>query len=486
MSDIGRKDAFQHALRTLAHPFSLFSMVVLFFNDYYLRIAHPSWLTGKLGDFAWLFFFPIFLTALLVWVLPRKWLKGTTPILIGISVTALVFTLGKAVPVVLGLMIDSLEWIFRREFTSVADPTDLIALPVMGLTFLLWKNCTVRKPVYNPQWKYLLIVAAGLLTMGNMAMQPSGIDYVGVKDESLYVQDNFGVYKAVDGGLGWEMVDTNDQIRDYGFNDWQPEPIQQITDPENDNIQYKFITGESVQRSIDQGDTWVTEFEFNKESEAVEAHYQRGLQTGYNHDIPRDADFDPETGNLIMAMSFDGVLIRTSAGEYHWVAISSYSHQEIDLMMILNLLLPTDIAFALFLAVVSMAFLCWRNSNWVWKVFLILLLAGVLFVGFAFQPARYFTGYMTFPLILSVIVGGITALILFILTLIKTKANPHIILTALIVCFLHVVPLILWGYNIIPWYPLAFGIGVLLSAGWTVFSYLRYAKLRKSVTEEDM
>lgn len=486
MSDIRRKDGFQHAMRTLAQPLSLLSMAVLFFNDYYLRVVHPSWLTGKLGDFAWLFFFPIFLTAILVWVLPKKWLKGNTPILIGVGLTGLVFTLGKTVPAVLEVMLQTLEWVLPWKFTSVADPTDLIALPMMALTFLLWKNLPAPKPIRNSEWKYLLIGLAGLLTMGNMAMQPSGIDYVGVKDDALYVMDNFGVYQAVDGGLAWNMVDINDQIVDYGFGLWQSEPIQHITAPQNDNIQYRFNTGESIERSIDGGETWVTEFQFNRESEAVEAHYQRGMQTGYNHEIPHEAEFDPVSGNLIMAMSFDGVLVRTMDSEYHWVTVSQYSHQEINLRAILNLLLPTDIAFALFLSAVGMALLRWKESNWVWKVFLLLLLAGVLFVGFAFQPARYFTGYMTFPLILSVIVGGVTALALFIMTLIKTKVNPHIILTGLVVLFLHIPPLLLWGYNIIPWYPLAFGIGVALSAGWTVFSYLRFEKMKKAVAEEEI
>jgi hypothetical protein len=211
MSNIHRKEAFQHAVRCLAHPFSLLSMAVLFINDYYLRIVHPSWFTGKLGDFAWLFFFPIFLTALLVWVLPKKWLKGTTPILVGIGVTTLVFTLGKTVPAVLGLIIDGLEWVIQWEFISVVDPTDLIAFPVMVLTYLLWKNLLTPKSVRNPQWKYLLIGAVGLLTMGNMAEQPSGINCVDVIDDVIYVCENFGVYKGSNGGMEWEMVAAYDE-----------------------------------------------------------------------------------------------------------------------------------------------------------------------------------------------------------------------------------------------------------------------------------
>jgi hypothetical protein len=33
-------------------------MAVLLLNDHLFRIHWPGWWTGKLGDFAWLFFFP--------------------------------------------------------------------------------------------------------------------------------------------------------------------------------------------------------------------------------------------------------------------------------------------------------------------------------------------------------------------------------------------------------------------------------------------
>jgi hypothetical protein len=45
------------SLACLTHPFSLAAMALLLLNDHIFRVFWPSWFTGKLGDFAWLFFF---------------------------------------------------------------------------------------------------------------------------------------------------------------------------------------------------------------------------------------------------------------------------------------------------------------------------------------------------------------------------------------------------------------------------------------------
>ena len=46
------------------HPAPLAAVMLLAFNDHYLKRHHPSFLTGKLSDFAGTFFFPLFLCAL--------------------------------------------------------------------------------------------------------------------------------------------------------------------------------------------------------------------------------------------------------------------------------------------------------------------------------------------------------------------------------------------------------------------------------------
>lgn len=51
------------ALRGLAHPLSLLAVGLLLLNDHLLKHIAPSVLTGKLSDFAGLFFFPFLAAA---------------------------------------------------------------------------------------------------------------------------------------------------------------------------------------------------------------------------------------------------------------------------------------------------------------------------------------------------------------------------------------------------------------------------------------
>ena len=49
------------------------AILLLLFNDHWLRYAHPSWLTGKLGDFTWLVFAPFIAALLFAWIIPQRW-----------------------------------------------------------------------------------------------------------------------------------------------------------------------------------------------------------------------------------------------------------------------------------------------------------------------------------------------------------------------------------------------------------------------------
>ena len=54
-----KNPAFENSLACLQHPLTLLSIAILLLNDHVLKVVSPSWLTGKLSDFAGLFFFPI-------------------------------------------------------------------------------------------------------------------------------------------------------------------------------------------------------------------------------------------------------------------------------------------------------------------------------------------------------------------------------------------------------------------------------------------
>jgi hypothetical protein len=136
---------------TLIHPLVLGAMALMAINDHLLKDCCHSWLTGKLSDFAGLLFFPILLHALgellftkEPWAAERsnKILGGLSVITaVGFSWVQLSSTGGQAWAMGLG----GLQWIVTGGFLRDvpvqavqhwADPTDLMALPMLGVA--LW------------------------------------------------------------------------------------------------------------------------------------------------------------------------------------------------------------------------------------------------------------------------------------------------------------------------------------------------------------
>src|SRR5512138_2175453 len=95
-----RSMTYRQALALLAHPLSLGAVGLLLVNDFLFRRLWPSWLTGKLGDAAWMVFVPFFLAALLAWLVPARLHKvhGRVTFALAFAITGLGFGLVKAVP----------------------------------------------------------------------------------------------------------------------------------------------------------------------------------------------------------------------------------------------------------------------------------------------------------------------------------------------------------------------------------------------------
>src|SRR5512138_1721617 len=94
---------FERSLALLTHPLSLAAMVLMLVNDQLLRPLSPSWWTGKLSDFAWLFFVPFVAAAFLAWLVPGKnhpIRHETWTFTLAFTITGFGFVLAKTVPAV--------------------------------------------------------------------------------------------------------------------------------------------------------------------------------------------------------------------------------------------------------------------------------------------------------------------------------------------------------------------------------------------------
>jgi hypothetical protein len=122
------------------HPVPAFAVLLMAANDSYLKVHYHNWLTGKLSDWAGVFFLPLFLVAatgvILNFGIRRKPFFWISPhaLLIAILVTDIIFIAIKLFPPVTVIY---LELMARLGFPSrlTRDPTDLSALAFNFMTF---------------------------------------------------------------------------------------------------------------------------------------------------------------------------------------------------------------------------------------------------------------------------------------------------------------------------------------------------------------
>jgi hypothetical protein len=134
--------------RELVAPLPLLAVLVLVLNDWVLspRALLPAVVTGKLSDFAGLFFFPLLLTAgwNTIRFLARR-ARGVDAAAVALTArqlvvatvaTGVVFAVVKLWPPAALVLARALTAVTRRTAQIVPDPTDLLALVMLPLAYL--------------------------------------------------------------------------------------------------------------------------------------------------------------------------------------------------------------------------------------------------------------------------------------------------------------------------------------------------------------
>jgi hypothetical protein len=158
----------------LGHPFFWAALALLLLNDHILKGAHvlPGVLTGKLSDFAGLIVAPVVLAALLR-------VRGRTGRMMVLAGVAAVFggvKLSRPMADALERLTTYTPWPWRIW----CDPTDLVALSVLPLTW--WLMARQSGPTTGPRVRLLACVRAAGLVLGTFACaatQPAPGDQVG-------------------------------------------------------------------------------------------------------------------------------------------------------------------------------------------------------------------------------------------------------------------------------------------------------------------
>lgn len=316
----------KNAWHVLLHPIVILSFILILLNALVFQPISPSWLTGKLADFAWMVIIPLALAAL---VNPISYEKAF-PLAAGIS--ALLLVLLKAVPATNLLANQLFSSTLNTPFKLLLDPTDLLALAALPLAWWVWiqpRGATRRV------WRFAPLA---LLVMVSLADAPApgydDIECLAVYNDTVVAftpeRSTYGsgaerkAYTSTDMGMTWtdqgvfKVESEESQANDAGI------PMEElmstcslsyskeisINDPNNPAISYTAIGGQGVYRSSDNGATLVREIDVDE-------------QVDFS-----DLIFAPDQQTLILGAGLDGVWVRHPGGAYDWVDPSGLIYRD--------------------------------------------------------------------------------------------------------------------------------------------------------------
>jgi hypothetical protein len=213
----------------LFHPLAIASLLLLVFNDHYLKAAWPSALSGKLSDFAGVFLAPVVAFSAFELVLARFWTRPLSPRRTNAvaALLASVIAVGFALPEVwepaerayrYGLA--ALQLPFRAVISSVvsgawpefrpvmatADVTDLLALP---MAFVAYRVMALREPTSRPSRTRLVAPATFVVVALLASARPCAAETTNhvtskgaaARKQREYRHDGFFAEAALGGGL---------------------------------------------------------------------------------------------------------------------------------------------------------------------------------------------------------------------------------------------------------------------------------------------
>ncbi len=194
----------------------LVAIAVVLLNDHFWKRDSPSWLTGKLSDFAGLFFAPYLVLLVAVTVVPgsRRFARFAA-FAAYLAVAAVFIALKLSATTAAPLL--ALPRLMGATLSVVADPTDLIALSILPISAAVWIRSRGRLTSgtrFRALGRFATLCAATLATVATSSPQPGiegvvtdavapGIAYVVLRNTS-----SDGVYMTSNGGASWRRTAT--------------------------------------------------------------------------------------------------------------------------------------------------------------------------------------------------------------------------------------------------------------------------------------
>ncbi|MGW4063605.1 hypothetical protein ACWEGE_35330 [Amycolatopsis sp. NPDC004747] len=192
--------------RWAAHPLTVGATAVLLLNDHVLKPAWPGLVTGKLSDVAGLVAAPPLLGLLLGLFLAGRAAAAAAVLAAGAGFAMVKLTAW-------GAGVASAAWsVVNGPSVILADPTDLVAVPALGLSWWAYRRVTGASPLPDGlAFRVRVVVAVPVTVLAVTATSApadttQAVESVKSEGSQVVIEAADAIYSSASGVDGWKYV----------------------------------------------------------------------------------------------------------------------------------------------------------------------------------------------------------------------------------------------------------------------------------------